>query len=146
MLRLGGFAWILQCSLDLPSPLQIFFFSLQSSLIYSKTYNYEWEWWNGGIRWCWVLFFSQIHRPLKAKTEKCAGKQKAAKENEANCWQGGMHGHASTTTGRGSHHGQPGWLVPGPVPTLLKHCILVHFWTTGFCLGSSVLGLLGFFS
>jgi len=37
------------------------------------------------------------------------------------------------------------WLLPDPVLTYLKRCVLVHFWFASFCLGSTELGLLGFF-
>uniref|UniRef100_A0A7C9DTE4 Uncharacterized protein n=1 Tax=Opuntia streptacantha TaxID=393608 RepID=A0A7C9DTE4_OPUST len=90
---------------------------------------------------------------LKSKNQKThKGKRKAAKQNSKSGEAGDARPcHPGRTTVRlpprtvVNTTGSPWWLLPGPVPTLLERCVLVHFWSTGFCHGSSVLGLLGFF-
>ena len=48
-----------------------------------------------------------------------------------------QHDHASTTTGRGEHHGLPVVAPAHSVLPLPEHCVLVHVWSVCFaCVGS----------
>jgi len=89
--------------------------------------------------------YVQIQAPLEAKHRKFMQEDKRPQRKTDAAGAGGMHGHASQSARPCIRHHGPWWLLPGLVPTLLERCVLVQFWSAGFCLGSSVLDLLGFF-